>query len=317
MLRDKILNKHSGILLYGLTPPKAYLDVNELERIAGIWRDRVESIGVDGIVLYDIQNETDRTSDERPFEFLATIKPQIYYKDYLRTSVPAIIYSVVGNYNLKAFEKFIDSLEPNSLNVFVGASSSAVIPKLSLDNAYDLVKHSQKEINFGGICIPERHFKKGGEHIRVAMKTAQGCKFFISQAVYNLEHAKKFIDDYATLDCEKVPIIFTFTPCGSPKTLEFMKWLGVSIPAKFENALKNSQDILTLSVNLSLELFNFLYKYALSKGISVGANVESISTRKVEIEASLHLLDGIKNIIRNVNFSYRSESFKFLDYSSL
>ncbi len=27
------------------------------------------------------------------------------------------------------------------------------------------------------------------------------------------------------------PILFTLTPCGSAKTLQFMKWLGISISA--------------------------------------------------------------------------------------
>ena len=94
-----------------------------------------------------------------------------------------------------------------------------------------------------------------------------------------------------------MPIIFTFTPCGSLKTLEFMKWLGISVPSFLENRLKNSVDILQSSVALCAEMFDFLYKYALAKGVSVGANVESVSTRKVEIEASLQLLKNIKKII--------------------
>lgn len=37
--------------------------------------------------------------------------------------------------------------------------------------------------------------------------------------------------------------------------------------------------------------------YAKNKGVVVGANVESISTRKVEIEASIKLLKDIKRSI--------------------
>ena len=44
-------------------------------------------------------------------------------------------------------------------------------------------------------------------------------------------------------------------------------------------------------------MFDFIYKYALAKGVNVGANVESVSTRRVEIEASLSLLKEIKKII--------------------
>ncbi len=131
----------------------------------------------------------------------------------------------------------------------------------------------------------------------MANKTLNGCEFFITQAVYNAINAKNFIYDYAKLNIKKVPIIFTFTPCGSLKTLEFMKWLGISIPPFLENRLKNSIDILQSSVSLSFEMFEFIYRYAKNKGVVVGANVESISTRKVEIEASIKLLKDIKRSI--------------------
>ena len=154
----------------------------------------------------------------------------------------------------------------------------------------------------GGICIPERHAKKGDEDLRVAQKTALGCGFFITQAVYNLENAKRFLDDYANLGIKKVPIIFTFTPCGSEKTLEFMRWLGIAVPQYFQERLFSAPNPLGESVRLGREMFEFLYKYGHAKGISVGANIESISTRKVEIAASIELLKDIKNIIKQAVF---------------
>ena len=112
-----------------------------------------------------------------------------------------------------------------------------------------------------------------------------------------MQNAKDFIDDYAALECKRVPIIFTFTPCGSLKTLEFMKWLGISVPDFLQQRLQSSVDILQSSTALCAEMFDFIYKYALAKGVSVGANIESVSTRRVEIEASLGLLKEIRKII--------------------
>lgn len=302
MLKNKLKNNEAGILLYGLTPPKAHIDESEKQRIAGIWKERVESIGVDGIVLYDLQDESDRNNTERTFEFLQTLSPEIYYQNYLKTSVPAIIYKAVSKYERGELKAYLNGLKSGAISVFVGVSSKDTPVKTSLDEAYEIA--NKTGAFFGGICIPERHAKKHDEHLRVAKKIENGCEFFITQAVYNLENAKNFIDDYAKMPCKKAPIIFTFTPCGSEKTLEFIKWLGISVPQSYENMLKSSNDILNTSVDLSLELFNFLYKYAANKGISVGANVESISTRKVEILAALNLLDGIKKIIKTSPYSY-------------
>lgn len=302
MLKDKLKQNQSGILLYGLTPPKEFIEESEKIRISKIWKQRVESIGVDGIVIYDLQDETDRNNNERPFEFIKTLSPEIYYKHYLKTDVEAIIYKAVAKYEQKELDEYIKNLDDSSISVFVGASSKNAVVKTTLDDAYKIAL--KNNLFFGGICIPERHTKKQDEHLRVIKKSQSGCRFFITQAVYDLEKAKKFIDDYASTNSTKMPIIFTFTPCGSEKTLEFMKWLGICIPKSYEEMLKNSGDILNESVNLSLELFNFLYKYARYKDISVGANIESVSTRKVEIEASLKLLDGIKHIIKTSDYSY-------------
>ena len=32
------------------------------------------------------------------------------------------------------------------------------------------------------------------------------------------------------MDIGPVPIVFTFSVCGSMKTLEFLRWLGVDVP---------------------------------------------------------------------------------------
>ncbi|OPZ92995.1 MAG: hypothetical protein BWY74_01329 [Firmicutes bacterium ADurb.Bin419] len=94
-----------------------------------------------------------------------------------------------------------------------------------------------------------------------------------------------------------VPILFTLTPCGSLKTLEFMKWLGISIPRWLENDLMNSEDILNKSIATSKAIFSELFDFSMEKGIPIGCNIESVSVRKVEIEASIRLVNDIKSII--------------------
>ncbi|ANE35869.1 methylenetetrahydrofolate reductase family protein [Campylobacter iguaniorum] len=306
MLKDKIESNTPGILLYGITPPKINLSKEEAEEIANKQLERLKDSKFDGLVIYDLQDESNRNSSERTFEFIRTIKPEIYHKEFLHSAYPAVIYKAVGNYDEAEFREFLQSSSSDTLSVFVGASSKQDKQKLALNDAYKLKNECGQGVTLGGICIPERHIKKGDEDLRVAGKSIKGCKFFITQAVYNIENAKRFIDDYANLGVKKVPIIFTFTPCGSSKTLEFMKWLGIAVLEYFEDRLFSSQNALESSVSLSLDMFEFLFKYAKAKGISVGANVESISTRKVEIEASINLLNGIQKIIEDEKeLSYR------------
>jgi hypothetical protein len=76
-----------------------------------------------------------------------------------------------------------------------------------------------------------------------------------------------------------------------------MKWLGISLPKWLENELLHSNDILEKSVALSAKIFEDLFDFGLEKGIPVGCSVESVSTRKVEIEASIQLVKDVKRIM--------------------
>ncbi|MGO4369285.1 methylenetetrahydrofolate reductase [Paenibacillus sp. MCAF20] len=303
MLKQKILNRSTGILTYGITPPKKSHTPEKMNEIAQKQRERLSSLELDGLILYDVQEEDARTGEERPFPYLETMDPNTFCKEYLsELDVPKIIYRCVGNNTEEEMSNWVlGEREQDRYSVFVGASSSQQQVKLDLLDAYELSKKLNDRIVLGGVVIPERHMKKNDEHIRVATKTAKGCHFFISQATYNLEASKNFLSDYyyhcKNNDLEMVPILFNLAPCGSQKTLEFMKWLGISIPRWLENDLVNSNDILDKSINLSRKIFEELFEFGLEKGVPIGCSVESVSTRKVEIEASIQLAKDIREIM--------------------
>ncbi|MFK5880933.1 MAG: methylenetetrahydrofolate reductase [Sulfurospirillum sp.] len=306
MLKDKIKNRKSGILLYGMTPPKAKHTKEELKEIAACQIQRIKDLQIDGLVLYDIQDESDRTDIKRPFPFIKTLDSCDYAKNYLDDALPfpVIVYRAVGKYNRAEFKQWLkDRVGREFFSVFVGAASKKTETTMDIKEAYRLKKEIDDELILGGIVIPERHTAKKDEHLRVFSKIENGCEYFISQAVYNLEAAKRFLDDYVMHakknDKELVPVVFTFTPCGSIKTLEFMKWLGVHIAPSLEERLKNAEDILKESVKTSIANFSALYEYGKKKDVPIGANVESIAIRKVEIDASIYLLDEIKKILNN------------------
>lgn len=304
MLKKKIENKDSGILFYGMTPPKANHDKTKLEEIAKKQIKRISQLKVDGIILYDIQDESDRTDIKRPFPFLETVSPTFYAKNFLHvTKLPIIIYRAIGKYTKEETKEWLRDKDVN-YSVFVGAASATQKMNISIDDAYSLKKSVCPDIKLGGIAIPERHSVKKDEHERVFSKIENGCEFFVTQAVYNLEVAKQFLDDYEAHMKKQskplVPIIFTLTPCGSTKTLEFMKWLGIQVPKHLEDELKASQDILTHSVELCHHIFSELYNYGKSKGIPIGCNVESVAVRKAEIEASVTLLDSVAKVMKRL-----------------
>ncbi len=303
MLEKKILSKESGILLYGLTPPKKRTDPEKVITIAKRQMDAVNSIGVDGLILYDIHDEKDRIDEERPFPFLETIDPVIYSRDYMKSlDVPRIVYRCVGKYSETELTEWMNDTERlDKYTVFVGAASSHSKVHLKLTEAYELYENDNESLSLGGVCIPERHTIKENEHLRVISKQKNGCRYFISQAVYNVAAAKNFLSDYyfhcVENDIEMVPIIFTVSPCGSKKTLDFMKWLGINVSRWLENDILKAKDPLEKSVEVCLENFEVLWEFAKKKNIPIGCNVESISIRKAEIEASISMAKEIKKIM--------------------
>lgn len=300
MIKEKILNKKPGIITYGITPPKKNNTVDKITEISQKQVERIKQLDIDGLVIYDIQDEKDRNTEERPFPFLETVDPLVYSDEYLKDlEIPKIIYRCVGKYTKSQFLQFLESDNNcDTFSVFVGASSKNQAVSLKLSEAYNICMDINSKIVLGGVAIPERHMKNADEHLRIVGKYKKGCKYFITQAVYNVEAAKDFLSDYyyycKSNNLEMVPIIITLTPCGSTKTLEFMKWLGISIPRWFENELINSEDILERSVYLCKSVFSDLLEFSMGKGIPIGCNIESVSVRRLEIEASIKLVSDIK-----------------------
>jgi hypothetical protein len=304
MLIDKINNRESGIVVYGITPPKMGNSAEKLTDIAQTQINRLKGQNIDGLILYDIQDEAERTDQTRPFPFIETLNGYQYSETYLKDlAIPKIVYRSSGKYTPSELETFLTEASPEDyLTVFVGAASSTSDSgHLSLKQAYDLKAQSNSSMLLGGVTIPERHQAKGDEQQRVFQKMAQGCSFFVSQGVYDVNASKNFLSDYYYFGQENeqplAPVLLTLTPCGSAKTLEFMKWLGISIPRWLENDLIHSQDILEKSIDFSEQSWLELKDFADEKNIPIGCNIESVAIRKVEVDASIELLNRIQKTL--------------------
>ncbi len=304
-LKDRIVNKEGGYLFYGLTPPKTSTDPEKISGIAARQIERLEGLDIDGLVLYDIQDESSRTDEPRPFPFMSTLSPDVYANQYLSAlNVPKIIYLSVGKFTKATLKQWLlDNEDKIDLIVFVGSPSKDQKVNLTLQEAYKVKAEVESSIKLGGVTIPERHFVKRDEHMRLNSKIKNGCSFFISQCVYNLDNAKDMLSEYYFYckenNLELVPIIFTLTPIGSLKTLEFTKWLGIDIQKWLENEFKISKDILNASIGACKYIANDLIQFAKEKNIPIGFNIESVAIRKAEIDASIELVRDIKEMMKS------------------
>jgi hypothetical protein len=296
-LFEKLDGGRGGIRLYGFAPPKLASDPERLREIAAEQVARLRLLAPDGLVVYDIQDEPGRSGQARPFPFLPTVDPEVYAHDTLaQVAIPKIVYRCVGAQPGEVFSSWLDTVRAAAgphFSVFVGAprgrSHGAGLP---LAEAYALARAAPNLV-LGGIAIAERHVAKEDEHQRMLAKQDHGCRFFITQSVYDASSTKSLLSDYALLlqasGRSPAPIVLTFSPCGSVRTLEFMKWLGISFPRWLENELRHSADTLERSIDLCESVFSDVQDYAREKRLPLGINVESVSIRKAEIDASVEL----------------------------
>jgi 5,10-methylenetetrahydrofolate reductase len=174
-----------------------------------------------------------------------------------------------------------------------------------LTRAYALRTQVKPDLLLGGVAIPERHTRNGDEHLRLLAKLAAGCAFFVTQVVYDVNAAKNLVSDYryecAARGQDPVPIVFTFSVCGSMKTLEFLRWLGVDVPRWIMNELQHAEDTLDASFEQALATALELIAYCRRLGVPFGLNVESVSIRRTEIESSVNLAARLQSELRRSN----------------
>jgi len=301
-LKNKSSDPKEGVYFIGTTPPKQDTAIELVAGIADKLLDRLAAIDYDGLIVYDIQDETSRIDKPRPFPFKYTHDSRLYSKIlHDKSAKPVITYKSVSQRDGADFSRWLsDAWHQFSVRdiVLVGSPSSAGDIKLSLTDAYQAVKDHNLDFHLGGVAIAERHANKGDEHFRMLAKNERGCEFFISQAVYNAQATIDMLTRYA-MECKKQGkkarrVVLTFSPCGSAKTLEFIEWLGISVPEATGLRILQSENPLRESLLISRNNFEQILEACLPLGIPLGLNIESLTNRKEEIDAAILLFKLLK-----------------------
>ncbi len=305
-LPEALRDTRRFVFLYGTTPPRADAAPERIARAASRLAGRTAELELDGIVVYDVQDESGRTQEPRPFPFLPTLEAQTY-SGLLQaaTGREIICYKCVAALSEGEWRAWLDEASraqdgPRCLSLVGRAASAARPAGVPLPQAIREASSHPCGFTLGGVVIPERHRPGRSESERLLAKTEAGCRYFISQAVYAPDASVRLLQNYARLCRERGTdpqrIVLTFTPCGSAATLRFMKWLGVSFPAETEQALLSSNAPLTESLKICASNLSQILEAAGRNGVPLGVNVESVSIRREEIEASVDLCHTLREV---------------------
>ena len=96
-LKTKFSDTSRGVYLFGTTPPKEGTSDEQTQEIAGKLLERLTHVEFDGMIVYDIQDESSRIDKPRPFPFMHTRDPREYSKLLREQSCkPVITYKSVS-----------------------------------------------------------------------------------------------------------------------------------------------------------------------------------------------------------------------------
>ena len=308
-LKSKLLDPTKGLYLYGTTPPRQGSSPEKIQAIANKLTARLSKLDLDAINVYDIQDEPGRTGIARPFPFSPVVDSREYAQILHDLSGKEIItYRCVVHQPQADFSTWLNrTWQQYDLRylAFVGGSSSNMsYPGVTLSQAAQMTAKHQHDFIFGGVTLAERHLSKRDEHLRLVKKSRWGMQFFTSQVVYQPRATIQLLQDYAQqcreLNLPPARIILTFAPCGYPKTLQFLKWLGVNIPSETEREIFSTQSPVQKSVEVCCRNLKQILEEIEPGLIPLGINVESVSIKKDEIDATVKLFWKLKEILANV-----------------
>jgi hypothetical protein len=139
-LISRIETGRSEFLIFAITPPRLSTNRERAQEIADATIARLGPLGLDGLILYDIDDEADRNPAERPFPFMPTLDPADYIANQFGGwDTPVIVYRAVSEYAPGELRAWLAAQDPKRvMTVLVGAASSAATVRTSLRDAQAL-----------------------------------------------------------------------------------------------------------------------------------------------------------------------------------
>ena len=295
-LRTRLTDRREPVFLYGTTPPRAGASAAQVNEAVDKLAARMRPLALHGLVIYDIQDESGRTSQPRPFPFIATVDPRRYATILReRTGLTPITYKALGAMEEPAWQAWLVESAQADLRVVsvVGRPTSGVRYPLALSRAVRLAADHPARFTVGGVAIAERHNDERSESARLLAKAVEGCTYFISQTVYHAAPTQRLLRDYLR-DCRGAAVaprrvVLTFAPCGREKTLSFLRWLGVNMAPETERAIFGAANPLAKSIEICRDNLRRILDQPYAADIPLGVNVESVSINRDEIDASIDL----------------------------
>ena len=225
-INERLRDPARPVFLLGDVPPGEGTAPGKVQEICDKFVARSRTLASDGFIVYDIQDEQGRSDVERPFPFRQLMSSSAYAALLSASSgKECVVYKCIAD---AAFDSWLEQTRDmhriGAVNLVGRASTDGEYVGPTLPEAMDKVA-SCEGVDFGCVCIAERHTmeaaaKRGKayptEHENMTRKQLAGCRWFISQAIYDPEHTIRLLKDYAAR-CREIGI--------TPRKVILTRWI--------------------------------------------------------------------------------------------
>ena len=301
IIKDKIKRPRRPVVVYEILPPRE--KDGTLNSYAANISSLLSQTHIDAINIPEVRDEIGR--GERPVKNQLRAEPREFGKllqDIV--GIESIVNRVVVHQALEKemiwFEETYNKYEIENLITVGGESRSITYPGPSVKKALEAIKQNEKlNVLCGGISIPSRE----KESLRLIEKSNNGSEFFTTQVLYDSSKIIKMISHYQKRCDEQNTfprrLLLSFAPVSSKKNIDFLKWLGVDIPADTEEYLNEDDQIMTkrsmeIAINVLNETLTFLNENKIV--VPIGLNVEHIMS--YNFQSSIEMLQELARIYR-------------------
>lgn len=294
-----------------VAPPLGAVQVRVQGTIEGTAAN-VLAMKCSAFIVYHVQDEQGRNGTARPFsyqpgsdplDFAVSVAAQLHTLSQSCSVPPCILFQVTPLLTREKFDQVLDLIgstdSPVAALTLVGPphAHTETIGYSQLEAAA-LVHSRFPSLPLGGLILPERHLSKHDEHHRIFTKQSAGISFFITQVIYDPTLLIDVLTLYVELldnhpEVERAPrVILTFAPVSCQKTLDFLAWLGVNIPAETAKRIIEAENPSEESVAVCAQNFSIFLTAVkqLKRRIPIGFSVEVVTGFAAErnIVTSLH-----------------------------
>lgn len=307
-LKAKILNPNVPMAFFEMVPPVAdkpeVLDsmMSEVARIQNL---------ADAINLPEIHDES--RGGERTFKFVERVEPRVLGKAIREKFNIDVVINRCVVYEPDQVRWFQETEKKFDVHNFIlvgGESSQIKYSGPSVVQAAREVRGAGLALSLGGISIPSR----AHEVDRIRRKVSEGLTFFTTQVLFDSNDIVWLIQRLNGLEAR---IFLSFAPVSHHRDIEFLRWLGVDVPADLDRFLINrtsgdntpahtSEDALERCLNLAQRILMDVFDNLPPDPPPLGINIEHINRRN--FSSAVKMLDKLGTFYSNLVASRRRTS---------